>query len=141
MHARKNKKEGKILIPALKSALSALIIAMAAVMVLALAVKNFEIESEKIEILNQIIKVVCCVWAAFFAAVDKNSKSILCGGASAALYIALGFAIFSAVNGEIGDAALFVCDMAMAFAVGILTALLVIKMLKKEVKTPKKRSA
>ena len=141
MHARKNKKEGKIFVPALKSALSALIITMAAVMVLALAVKNFEIESEKIEILNQIIKVVCCVWAAFFAAADKNCKNILCGGVSAVLYTALGFAIFSAVNGEIGDVALFACDMAMAFAVGILTALLVIKILKKEVGATKKRQA
>ena len=132
MHKGKKIKSGKILLPSLKSALSALIITMAAVMVFALFVKNFEIDNKKIEIINQVIKVTCCVWAAFFASADKSCRKILAGGLSAVIYISVGFVIFSAVSGNMGDLALFGCDAAMAFALGIITAVLVCKVLKKD---------
>ncbi|MEI6101260.1 MAG: TIGR04086 family membrane protein [Eubacteriales bacterium] len=122
--------EMRIMVPALKSSIMAMIFTITAILVFALIVKSAEMDTEGIVIVNEIIKIVGIVVAALFAAKDPRARKVLSAGIAGLLYIAIGFVVFSIIQGSIGDIVVMLTDAAMGILIGFAVGLIASRMMK-----------
>jgi len=121
---------------AIKGAVFGLVITVAAVLVLALIVKQGNMSDGAINAANQVIKVASVFLAAFIAARAAKAAHALVGALTGGLYVLMGYIIFSIVEGAMGDVLILLADLAMGIVVGMLTAVIFGRFLKR--KTVKK---
>ena len=122
--------ELKIMIPALKSSIMAMIFTITAILVFALIVKSTEMDINAIIIINEIIKIAGIVVASLFAAKDPRAKTVLSGGVAGLLYIIIGFFVFSIIQGSLGDMVTMFTDVMMGVLIGFAVGLIVSRILK-----------
>ena len=128
---KKNTKKSKrnpILLHSIKGAVTALIVTVAAVLALALIVKQSGMDETKISAINQAIKVI----SIFIAARSVMEKQLFTGCISGLIYVAVGYIAFSLIEGEFGDVMLLLADLAMGAIVGALVGLIFGKLLRKQ---------
>ena len=131
MQKRDNKPIKKVpFLKALKGAVFALVLTIAAILILAFIVKEGNISDGAINAVNQIIKVVSIFTAAFIASRAVDGAFAFTGAISGALYVVLGYLAFSLIDGKMGDIVLLLADMAMGLAIGMLTAIIFGKFLR-----------
>ena len=110
---------------AVKGAIFGLIVTVVlSVLVLAIIVKQFGLSDEAIAAVNQAVKVIAILsqplsqpatWMAI-----KSSRAALRG----ALYVLLGFGVFSLIEGQWGSITQLLADLAMGLVIGMLTAMI-----------------
>lgn len=129
---RKKPKETelKIIIPALKSSIMAMIFTITAILVFALIVKSAGMDVKAIIIINEIIKIAGIIVASFFAAKDPKARTVLAAAFSGLLYILIGFFVFSIIQGSMGDILMMVTDVMMGVIIGFVVGLLVSRVIK-----------
>ena len=137
--AQQPEKKGDIM-RSVKGAVTALVITVAAVLVLAMVVKQTGMSDEVISAVNQIVKVVCIFLAALIATRGQPESAIAAGAMSGAMYIVLGYLSFSLIEGNFGDILLMFADLAMGVIIGMLTGVIFGKLLARPAK-PAKRGA
>ena len=118
----------------IKGAAVGLVITVAAVLVLALAVKGTNMDDDTISAINQVIK-IASVFAAALVAVKGASKNYLLAGAlSGGLYVILGYLAFSLIEGSFGSIPLVLIDLAMGVVIGMIVSFIFGKLLKSDKK-------
>jgi putative membrane protein (TIGR04086 family) len=122
--------EMKVVTPALKSSIVAMIFTITAILVFALIVKSAEIDVKVIVIINEIIKIAGVICASFFAAKDPKSKTVLAAAVAGLLYIVIGFCVFSLIQGAMGDLMMMLTDAMMGVIIGFVVGLFVSKIIK-----------
>ena len=143
---KKIKKSGRgksapLLLSAFRGALAALIVTVAAVLALALIIKQTGMDESRISAVNQIIKVVSIFIAALAATRGAEEKQLLTGALSGLIYVVVGFLAFSLIEGSMGDVAMLLADAVMGLLVGGLVGLIFGKLLKKKKQTTGRKSA
>ena len=124
----------------LKGAVAGLIVTVAAVLVLALIVKQTNMSDEAISAVNQVIKVASIFVAALIASRGLFERSMVAGGMAGIVYVVLGYLIFALIEGRFGDILLMFADLAMGLVIGLLTGFIFGKLLGKDKSTaPQKR--
>lgn len=138
MTAKKKKntrKSGKnsspMLLGAIRGALAALIVTVAAVLALALVIKQTGMDESRISAVNQIIKVASVFIAAFVASRGLMENLLAAGALSGLIYVVVGFLAFSLVEGSMGDLSVLLADAIMGVLVGGLVGLIFGKLLSK----------
>ena len=131
----------RIVIPALKSSIMAMIFTITAILVFALIVKSSEMDVSGITVVNEIIKVAGIVVAAFFAAKDPRAKKTLAAGTAGLLYILIGFFVFSLIQGSLGNIVVMLTDAAMGVLIGFATGLVTGRMIKSRGEKPQGKMA
>lgn len=122
--------EMKVLTPALKSSIVAMIFTITAILVFALVVKSAEMDVKVIVIINEIIKIAGVICASFFAAKDPKSRTVLAAAVAGLLYIIIGFCVFSLIQGTLGDLMMMMTDAMMGVIIGFVIGLFVSKVMK-----------
>lgn len=120
----------KIVTPALKSSIVAMIFTITAILVFALIVKSAEMDVKVIVIVNEIIKIAGVIFASFFAAKDPKSRTVLTAAVAGLLYIVIGFSVFSLIQGSLGDIMMLLTDVMMGVIIGFVVGLFVSKIMK-----------
>lgn len=115
-----------------KGVIIALIVTVAAVLALALIVKEKGIDSAAISAVNQTIKVAAIFIAAMISSRAAKEKQLITGALSGLVYIVAGYLIFSLIEGDWGDITLLLTDAAMGIMIGALVGLIFGKLLKKK---------
>ncbi len=115
-----------------KGVIIALIVTVAAVLALALIVKEKGIDSAAISAVNQAIKVAAIFIAAMISSRGAKEKQLITGALSGLVYIVVGYLIFSLIEGDWGDITLLLTDAAMGVMIGALVGLIFGKLLKKK---------
>lgn len=122
--------EMRIVIPALKSSIMAMIFTITAILVFALIVKSAEMDISGIAVVNEIIKIAGIVVAAFFAAKDPSAKKTLSAGMAGLLYILIGFFVFSIIQGSLGNVVVMLVDATMGVLIGFAVGLIAGRIMK-----------
>ena len=110
-----------------KGAIYALVVTVVFILIFALIVKESNVEPGLISIINQIVKILGIIFAAFIASRGVESGKILAGSMGGILYIVFGYLVFSLIDGAFGDIVLLFSDLAMALLIGTVTAIVVSK--------------
>lgn len=136
-YKRKRKKSKKqsdksIAMNIAKGVIIALIVTVAAVLALALIIKEKGADSSVITAINQIIKLISIFIASMLAVKGLDKAHLLTGAAAGFLYIVVGYLIFSFIEGSWGDVLLLITDAATGAVVGALVGLIFGKLLKRE---------
>ena len=133
---KKEKKSGNKfpIAKAIKGAVFGLVITVACVLILALIVKQGNMSDGAINAANQVIKVASIFIAAFIAARAAKAAHALVGAVTGGLYVIMGYLIFSLVDGAMGDVLILLADLAMGLVIGMLTAVIFGKFLRKKAK-------
>ncbi len=124
----------KLLVPAVKGVLLAIIFTVACILVYALIIKLAGLDETSIPVVNQIIKIIAIVLAAFSANTAKTSQNTLRGLLAGGLYIILGFLIFSLIEGQFGLVPIMLADLLMGIIIGAIIGFISTKTKKKESK-------
>lgn len=111
--------------PILRAALTAAVVTVALILLFALLLKMGWMGEDAIPIVNQVIKVASIVLAAYLATRRPEVKRGLMGLLAGMLYIALGFVMFSLVEGSFQFSVGLLIDLAMGAIVGLLAGLIV----------------
>ncbi len=120
-----------MLLGAIRGALAALIVTVAAVLALALVIKQTGMDESRISAVNQIIKVASVFIAAFVASRGLMENHLAAGALSGLIYVVVGFLAFSLVEGSMGDLSVLLADAIMGVLVGGLVGLIFGKLLSK----------
>ena len=128
----RNSKRNPFIFHSIKGAITALIVTVAAVLALALIVKQSGMDETKISAINQAIKVVSIFIAGLISSRSVDEKQLFTGSVSGLLYVIIGYIAFSLIEGEWGDILLLMADLAMGAIVGALVGLIFGKLLKKQ---------
>ena len=120
-----------MLLGAIRGALAALIVTVAAVLALALVIKQTGMDESRISAVNQIIKVASVFIAAFVASRGLVENHLAAGALSGLIYVVVGFLAFSLVEGSMGDLSVLLADAIMGVLVGGLVGLIFGKLLGK----------
>ena len=120
---------------AVKGAIFGLIVTVLSVLVLAIIVKQFGLSDEAIAAVNQAVKVIAIFVTAFIATSNMDGNKILTGCLAGALYVLLGFGVFSLIEGQWGSITQLLADLAMGLVIGMLTAMIFSKIFVKQKKT------
>ncbi len=115
-----------------KGVVIALIVTVAAVLALALIVKEKGMDSAAISAVNQAIKVAAIFIGAMISSRAAKEKQLITGALSGLVYIVAGYLIFSLIEGDWGDITLLLTDAAMGVMIGALVGLIFGKLLKKK---------
>jgi putative membrane protein (TIGR04086 family) len=121
-----------ILINAIKGMLIAMIFTIAAILIFALIIKEANVADNVINPINQVIKILGILIAAFFATRKVAEKNWLVGGLAGAMYIVLGYLIFSLVEGRFGNLLLLLSDFLMAIVIGMVFAIILKQLFRKK---------
>lgn len=128
MKKTKNKKKtgrsSETLFSSLKGAIWGVIISVASVLVLAIIVKQGGVANEAISVINQIVKTLSIVVAAFIAVRSAGDKKIQSGVWGGLLYVLLSYGIFSLVEGALGDPLVLLTDAVMGIVIGLLLGII-----------------
>ena len=82
-------------------------------------------DSGAISIVNQVIKILSIILAAFIASRGLGKGAVMVGIISAALYVVLGYLVFSLIEGQFGDIVMLFSDLVMSVVIGaVLSAIL-----------------
>lgn len=114
---RKKEKE-RLFLSTLKYSLLAVSFTVAAIMVFAFAVKNFDMSDADIAIANQLIKIGGIVYASFYASKHLQETKILGGVIASVMYIVIGYVAFSIVENTLGDLVNLASDAVLACGIG-----------------------
>jgi|APSaa5957512622_1039677.scaffolds.fasta_scaffold84454_2 putative membrane protein (TIGR04086 family) len=120
----KNKEYKKLLLKPLKGSLLALVFTVLALLIFALIVKQTNIMDGAISVVNQIIKVMGIVYAAFMGSRGIEKKAFIAGGLSGLFYITMCYFLFSILEGSMGNFALYISDALMSIIIGIIVAVI-----------------
>ena len=128
MKKTKNKKKtgrsSETLFSSLKGAIWGVIISVASVLVMAIIVKQGGVANEAISVINQIVKTLSIVVAAFIAVRGAGDKKIQSGVWGGLLYVLLSYGIFSLVEGALGDPLVLLTDAVMGIVIGLLLGII-----------------
>ena len=125
----------------MKGAVTALLITIGAILVFALIIKSTQMQDSAIAAFNQIVKIVSVFVGAIVASKGMAEKYMRTGAFAGGLYVALCYLVFSLIEGEFGSIPMLLADLAMGIVVGLITALIFGKLLKKDgAKTPRRAS-
>ena len=119
----KVKKKGTSVLEVVKALIIAVILSLLLVLLAALMVKLFNIKTEAIPIINQVIKGVSILVGCLIAIKGKTNnwlKGIIIG----ILYIALSFVIFSLLDGEFSFGLNILNDIALGSVTGLISGIL-----------------
>ena len=122
MKGKQKRKLSGIIIPALRGALGGLAVTVVIVLIFAAVVKQTGFDSAVISAVNQVIKLLSALLAGFLAA--RSTHSAVAGGLAGFIYVAVGFLIFSLVEGHFGSFAMFGADAISGIAMGAVAAYL-----------------
>jgi|GEM_PF-634777 len=118
----KNKEYRKLLLKPLKGSFVSLVFTLLALLIFALIVKQTNIGDPAISVVNQILKVLGIIFAAYLGSKGIEKRSFLSGGLSGLLYITMCYLLFSLLDGKMGNFGLFVSDALMSIVIGIIIA-------------------
>lgn len=110
--------------PVLRAALTAAVVTVALILLFALLLKMGWMGEGAIPVVNQVIKIGSIVFAAFLATRRPGAKRGLMGMAAGVLYIAMGFIMFSLVEGNFSFSLTLLTDLGMGAVIGLLAALI-----------------
>ena len=80
--------------------------------------------NEAISVINQIVKTLSIVVAAFIAVRSAGDKKIQSGVWGGLLYVLLSYGIFSLVEGALGDPLVLLTDAVMGIVIGLLLGII-----------------
>lgn len=121
---KKDKNYLKLILKPLKGSFIALIFTVVALLFFALIVKQTNIGDRAISVVNQIIKVLGIIYAAFMGSKGIEKKIFVAGGISGLFYITMCYLLFSFLDGKMGNFALYVSDGLMSIIIGIIVAVI-----------------
>ncbi len=109
---------------ALKGTLISMVFTTAAILLLALIVKETKLSSTVAEVFNQILKIGGILVASYFATKSFAGKRWLCGGLTGILYMALNYLLISLIVGMWGSVPLLFSDLLMGLLIGMVFAII-----------------
>lgn len=121
-----------IIVNAIKGMLIAMIFTIAAILIFALIIKEANVADNVINPVNQVIKILGILIAAFFATRKCVEKHWLTGGLAGALYIVFGYLVFSLVEGRFGNLLMLLSDFLMAIVIGMVFSIILKQLFKKK---------
>lgn len=113
-----------IAISALKGAVVAMVFTILAILVFAFAIKAMSLEDSAIAPVNQAIKIIGIMLAAYVSTRCVGGLKWLRGLCAGLLYVVMGFVIFSLLEGAMGMVSVLVSDMLAGAIIGLAAALL-----------------
>jgi putative membrane protein (TIGR04086 family) len=131
MKLNKQQKKG-ILMQAVKGMLIAMIFTIAAILIFALIIKEANVADSVINPVNQVIKILGIMLAAFFAVRKCTEHHWLVGAVAGMLYIVLGYLVFSLIEGRFGNLLMLLSDFLMAAVIGMVFAIILKQLLRKK---------
>ena len=124
MPRRKQQRKVNIYIAAMKSALIAVSITIAAIMIFAFIVKENDLQDADINVFNEIIKMHGIGLSAVFAIKKLTEKQILAALLSSVFYVLICFISFSMIRNSSPDISVIVVDTLFAAGIGAAIGLL-----------------
>lgn len=113
-----------ISICACKGAVVAMVFTILAILVFAFAIKAMSLEDSAIAPVNQAIKIIGILLAAYVSGRNCTGYKWLRGMAAGLLYVVAGFVIFSLLEGAMGLVSVLISDMCAGAIIGLAAALL-----------------
>lgn len=123
-----NKGKPSYLRKAFKGGITGLIVTIVSVLIFAILVKQFKLSDGVISAVNQMIKVMSILIAAYLAACNAPEKKVLAGTLAGVIFVVLGYLTFSLIESQFGKVTLLVADIAMGAVIGMLAAMIVTKL-------------
>jgi len=109
---------------ALKGTLISMVFTTAAILLLALIVKETKLSTTIAEVFNQILKIGGILLASYFATKSFVGKRWLCGGLTGMLYMVMSYLLISLIVGMWGSVPLLLSDMLMGLLIGMVFAII-----------------
>lgn len=125
----KKKRNNQEVMALLKGCITAMIFTIAAILIFAIILKMTALSDKVIPYINQVIKIVGILMAAYVTV--NSGKKIWLGAAGGAAYVLLTFFLFSLVNGGMGSVLILLSDLVMGAVIGGIAALILSKKWKK----------
>jgi len=116
---------GDILKGALKGTLISMVFTVAVILLFALIIKETGLSDSVIAPVNQVLKILGIIGAAWFAIKGMMEKQWLTGGIAGLLFISLSYLVFSLIEGIFGNVALLFSDMLMGLLIGMVFSIIV----------------
>lgn len=110
---------------ALKGTLISMVFTTAAILLLALIVKETKLSSTVAEVFNQILKIGGILVASYFATKSFAGKRWLCGGMTGILYMVMNYLLISLIVGMWGSVPLLLSDLLMGLLIGMVFAIII----------------
>jgi len=108
----------------LKGSLISMIFTVAVILLFALIIKETGAADSVIAPINQVIKILGIMAAAYFAIRPMETKQWLCGAVAGLMYILIGYFVFSLIDGMMGNVALLFSDLLMGVLIGMVFAII-----------------
>ena len=112
-----------------KSTVISFIYTILCVLLFAFIIKILSVGDSIIPPVNQIIKITAILISSYFAIKRVPQRRALIGAAAASAYIVAGFLIFSLIQGSMGSLSVFLTDLVMSAAMGLITGILYLRVL------------
>ena len=119
MSRRKHQKDSNIYIKAIKAALVAVAITVAAIMIFAFIVKENDIQNDSINIFNQMIKIHGIILSAVFAVKKLQEKQVKTAFLASLMYILICMLSFSLIQNTFCDIKVLLSDALLAAGIGV----------------------
>lgn len=116
---------GDVLKRGLKGTLISMVFTVAVILLFALIIKETGMADSVIAPVNQVLKILGIIGAAWFGIKGMHEKQWVTGGLSGLLFISLSYLIFSLIEGIFGNVALLFSDMLMGLLIGMVFAIIV----------------
>ena len=122
-------KNGNIFFRGIKGAVTGLIVTVAAVLILAFAVKTTNMSDAMISAFNQAIKIASIIAAGIAASKGAAEKFVAVGMMAGGIYVILGYLTFSLIEGQFGDVLVLMMDLGMGISIGMIISIIFGKLL------------
>ena len=113
-----------ILISVVKGTVAAMVFTILAILVFAFAIKAISLEDTAIAPVNQAIKIIGIIFAAFVATKGNINLKWLRGCLAGIVYVVVGFILFSLIEGTMGLLPVLISDALAGGVIGLAAALL-----------------
>jgi len=120
----KSKAVRLMILKPVKGSFLSLIFTIVAILILALVVKSAGITDKSLSVLNQFIKVLGIIIAAYMGSKGIEKRAWVSGALSGHFYIIMCYLLFSLLEGRMGNFSLFLSDAMMSIVIGIIVAVL-----------------
>lgn len=114
-------KTGVLWVDAGKGAFAAVMLSLVYVLLLALLIKSFDWSETIIAPANQVAKMLCAFVGAYIAVRKTQKQGWLRGALAAAVYMIVGFAVFSLLQGTFLPTTGYVLDLVIGVLVGAIS--------------------
>jgi putative membrane protein (TIGR04086 family) len=128
----KSANSGDLLRNILLGVLPAIIMTVAAILIFALLMKLFNMADDVIAPVNQMIKILGTIIAAFIASRKASERKWLNGALAGCIYTLVGFLVFSLLGGSFVFSVSLLTDIIMGFVVGLIVSIIVSKFIQKK---------